>query len=704
MNKLFVNFLPPWVETNIQPAFYDKESGSVLQQTARMYAKVNCLVRMFNKLSKETQETVDEYIAKFVELKTFVDDYFENLDVQEEINNKLDQMTDDGTLQEIITEYIQANVAWTFDTVADMKASTNLIDGSYAKTLGYHSLNDEGGAFYVITDEVDATKHQETLDSGLYATLIFGEEVNVKQYGAYGDGTHDDTTAIQNTLNSGLNVYIPAGTYLVSSPLSMPFNISLNGESRSRTTILSTIENDFTIKYGSSYDYNGYKGKISNLKFYSENEANSKPYGIMLYSACTISGCEFNRIGKAIDRITNYLDLIKIEDTSFLYCVPNDNYIINLAGNADAFTLDRIKFAPLDSDTTVKNGIYITNVHGGSIDNSILNCNLTLDRVNAFSVNNNHTEGLGFSYYISNSNVSFNNCFKWKNSTGCDFILSTNANYCNTDIILNNFIFDRAGNQYNEAITPEFDVLPTNTTLHLNNVFRYLNFADIHAFSNNTFGIEIKNYTDFNVNSGKYSVSSVVTKTKILRNFEVNTIGSASAGFNNSSYQYLTWDSETVSNLHYRAIAVVDDTRKVLSGYSSDKNVGAVTFQGDAVALSTSNDIIVSDLYLFKGDTLDQYTKRVKVSLTYGRNRLIDTGSKCNMVAWEDVEQTNGRTGWNNAFRYEKRGDNVLVWLNGTPSYGTWTKYDRVINTNHTAGQVIAWEYDGTNWIAQGTY
>ena len=30
MDKLFVNFLPPWVETNIQPAFYDKESGSVL--------------------------------------------------------------------------------------------------------------------------------------------------------------------------------------------------------------------------------------------------------------------------------------------------------------------------------------------------------------------------------------------------------------------------------------------------------------------------------------------------------------------------------------------------------------------------------------------------------------------------------------------------------------------------------------------------
>jgi len=102
MDKIFVNFLPPWVETNIQPAFYDKESGSVLQQTARMYAKVNCLVRMFNKLSKETKETVEEYISKFIELKEYVDTYFDNLDIQEEIDKKLNEMEEDGTLDAIL--------------------------------------------------------------------------------------------------------------------------------------------------------------------------------------------------------------------------------------------------------------------------------------------------------------------------------------------------------------------------------------------------------------------------------------------------------------------------------------------------------------------------------------------------------------------------------------------------------------------------
>ena len=112
--KNFINFLPPWVETNIQPAFYDKESGSVLQQTARMYAKVNQLVRHFNCLAKETKETVDEFIAKFVELKDYVDTYFENLDVQEEINNKLDQMAESGELERIITEYYQGYIKLIF--------------------------------------------------------------------------------------------------------------------------------------------------------------------------------------------------------------------------------------------------------------------------------------------------------------------------------------------------------------------------------------------------------------------------------------------------------------------------------------------------------------------------------------------------------------------------------------------------------------
>jgi hypothetical protein len=43
----------------------------------------------------------------------------------------------------------------------------------------------------------------------------------VKDFGAVGDGTTDDTTAIQAALNTGKNVYLPSGRYLVTSGLSM---------------------------------------------------------------------------------------------------------------------------------------------------------------------------------------------------------------------------------------------------------------------------------------------------------------------------------------------------------------------------------------------------------------------------------------------------------------------------------------------------
>lgn len=270
MNKLFAPFLPPWVETGLQPAFYDMESGTVLQQTARMYAKVQQLTRLFNELSSETKATVEEYITKFVELKDFVDTYFDNLDVQEEINNKLDSMAEAGTLQEIIAEYLNATTTWGFDSVADMKSSTNLIEGSFAQTLGYYSVNDGGSALYKIRkvtndDTVDDAFLIEIGDpeNELVAELIIKNEVNIKQLGARPqatDGTKYDIagyiTKYLNYLDLGntVSLFIPSGVWY-STPLVIArengFNI--HGEEQfilhnNRGTIISSlVDNQATI-------------------------------------------------------------------------------------------------------------------------------------------------------------------------------------------------------------------------------------------------------------------------------------------------------------------------------------------------------------------------------------------------------------------------------------------------------------------------
>ena len=255
MENIFIALLPPWVETGLQPAFYDRESGTVLQLLARMYPKMIELGEGFNKFTTDTanyvnaftddiNKTVADYIEKFNDLHDYVEDYFDNLDVQEEINNKLDDMAAQGTLQEIIASYLQSNVAWCFDTVADMKLGENLVAGSYAQTLGFHTLNDGGGAIYYITDTGTANEKNIIAVGDLYANLVVNpEELNVKQFGAYGDNDHDDLEAIQACIdfghtNSYYKIYLPSGYYVVSNAINLYQHMELKGNVKDDTHIL----------------------------------------------------------------------------------------------------------------------------------------------------------------------------------------------------------------------------------------------------------------------------------------------------------------------------------------------------------------------------------------------------------------------------------------------------------------------------------
>lgn len=54
----------------------------------------------------ENAEAVKELQELYIQLKSYVDNYFDNLDVQEEINNKLDEMSESGELAEIVENYL----------------------------------------------------------------------------------------------------------------------------------------------------------------------------------------------------------------------------------------------------------------------------------------------------------------------------------------------------------------------------------------------------------------------------------------------------------------------------------------------------------------------------------------------------------------------------------------------------------------------
>ena len=76
--------------------------------------------QLYCKLGKEINKIIDsqnvvgtemeKFSQAFIELQNYVDNYFKNLDVQDEINNKLNEMAQDGTLENIINEKIFSNI------------------------------------------------------------------------------------------------------------------------------------------------------------------------------------------------------------------------------------------------------------------------------------------------------------------------------------------------------------------------------------------------------------------------------------------------------------------------------------------------------------------------------------------------------------------------------------------------------------------
>lgn len=84
-----------WVQQSL-PAVYD-DSLSYTDLLAKMLAYLNNLVANNNTLSTDVTNAIN-----------YINNYFDNLDVQDEINKKLDEMAKDGTLTELINNLFNA--------------------------------------------------------------------------------------------------------------------------------------------------------------------------------------------------------------------------------------------------------------------------------------------------------------------------------------------------------------------------------------------------------------------------------------------------------------------------------------------------------------------------------------------------------------------------------------------------------------------
>ena len=271
-----------------------------------------------------------------------------------------------------------------FDTVAGMQGSQNLNPGVFCHTLGFHKRADGGSAYYAISDS-------GTIDGNvvigipsndnpvLYATLINAQTfATPEMYGAYGDGTHNDTAAMNACFADNEVIVMPFGkdyfvdyidivkknAHIFGNNSKLTFNSHRTGNIGDTVNIHKSelLSNRLAYKINSNIQMgtfeadnlivDGNSGDFTNYSDYSNTYNMFMCIQLYNYENVIIRNCKFSDTIQDAVHLHNANNVVVTNNT--FSNIANGERVKNLKGSANALTISGL----LNSRAVISNNTF----------------------------------------------------------------------------------------------------------------------------------------------------------------------------------------------------------------------------------------------------------------------------------------------------------------------------------------------------------
>lgn len=225
MNKFeFKNLTPfKWfVLENFPFIEADFDALTEWQLFCKLGKEMNKIINSENTLGTQMENVTNA----FIDLQNYVNNYFDNLDVQEEINNKLNALVEDGTLENLIGAYIQPRIDEQNEEIANFKLNVN--NRLQNQDLTIAGLESGSPIFVSSTSDMTDNTKVYVLTTNMHIYYYNGGAFvdSTIQYSAgtsimSGYNTLLNTATQWKNFNNDFNNLIPNKIYFCSQPTSV---------------------------------------------------------------------------------------------------------------------------------------------------------------------------------------------------------------------------------------------------------------------------------------------------------------------------------------------------------------------------------------------------------------------------------------------------------------------------------------------------